>query len=261
MSSRILKPWVESCGASCSKRSRRIMKKPLMGSAISTFSSAPGDLGCQRAGTGALLVETVGAAALDIAAADHEFRLAALQQRDHLRQLRFVVLQIGVDDRRIGSARGQDALDAGARQAAPADPADATDPRNPSAPGARTTSQVPSGELSSTKTTSQGMPASVASSRRYSTVTLSRSLKVGTTTESCGKPAACDRASVPGWTGVIHDGQRISAAAGHAKAGLERRLGGDNRPKQAQKCQRPRTEGARTSGAAKLFMVVPAPEL
>ena len=48
----------------------------------------------------------------------------------------------------------------------------------------RTTSQVPSGELSSTNTTSQAMPANVASSRRYSVVTLSRSLKVGTMTES-----------------------------------------------------------------------------
>ena len=90
---------------------------------------APGNLGCQRACTGALLVEAVGAAALDIAAADHEFRLTALQQGDHLRQLRFVVLQIGVHDRRIGGARGKNALDAGARQAAPADPPDAAHSR------------------------------------------------------------------------------------------------------------------------------------
>ena len=62
----------------------------------------------------------------------------------------------------------------------------------------RTTSQVPSGELSSTNTTSQATPFSVASSRRYSTVTLSRSLKVGTTTESCGKPVACNGVSGPG---------------------------------------------------------------
>ena len=51
---------------------------------------------------------------------------------------------------------------------------------------ARTTSQVPSGELSSTNTTSQATLASVASSRRYSTVTLSRSLNVGTMTDSSG---------------------------------------------------------------------------
>ena len=103
------------------------MKKPLMGSAISTFSTRLGDFGGKRADAGALLVETVGAAAFDIAAADHEFRLAALQQRQHLRQLRLVVLQIGVDHRRIGRAGGQNALDAGAGQAAPPDPADAAD--------------------------------------------------------------------------------------------------------------------------------------
>ena len=51
---------------------------------------------------------------------------------------------------------------------------------------ARTTSEVPSGELSSTNTTSQATLTSVASSRRYSTVTLSRSLKVGTMTDSSG---------------------------------------------------------------------------
>ena len=51
----------------------------------------------------------------------------------------------------------------------------------------RTTSQVPSGVLSSTNTASQAMPASTASSRRYSTVTLSRSLKVGTTTDNSGR--------------------------------------------------------------------------
>src|SRR5262245_55210272 len=38
-----------------------------------------GDLGRERADAGALLVKAVGAAALDIAAPDHEFRLAALQ--------------------------------------------------------------------------------------------------------------------------------------------------------------------------------------
>ncbi len=98
-----------------------------MGSAISTFSTRLGDFGRERADAGAALVETVGAAALDIAAADHEFRRAALQQADHLRQLGLVVLQIGVDDRGIGRAGGEDALDAGARQAAPPDPADAAD--------------------------------------------------------------------------------------------------------------------------------------
>ncbi len=40
---------------------------------------ALGHFGRQLTGAGALLVETFGAAALDIAAADHEFGLAALQ--------------------------------------------------------------------------------------------------------------------------------------------------------------------------------------
>ena len=62
----------------------------------------------------------------------------------------------------------------------------------------RTTSQVPSGELSSTKMTSQALPASAVSSRRYSVVTLSRSLKVGTTTESAGVATACGGLSGPG---------------------------------------------------------------
>src|SRR5262249_11582484 len=60
--------------------------------------------------------------------------------------------------------------------------------------------------------------------------------------------------------GVIHERQRIAAAASTAKAG-EQHLSGENGPNEAPKCQRPRTEGARTSGAAKPFMVVPAPEL
>ena len=88
---------------------------------------ALGDFGGELAGACPLLVKTVGAAAFDIAAADHEIELAALQQRQHLRQLGFVMLQIGVDHRGTGRARGQDALDAGAGQAAPADPPDTAD--------------------------------------------------------------------------------------------------------------------------------------
>ena len=85
------------------------------------------DFGGERAGAGALLVKTVGAAAFDIAAADHEIGLAALQQRQHFRKLRLVMLQVGVDDRGKGRARCQNALDAGAGQAAPTDPPDAAD--------------------------------------------------------------------------------------------------------------------------------------
>src|SRR4029078_4632922 len=56
-----------------------------------------GDFGSERADTGAALVETVGAAALDIPAADHEFRLAAVQEPDYPRQLRFAIVPTVVD--------------------------------------------------------------------------------------------------------------------------------------------------------------------
>ena len=96
---------------------------------------ALGDFGRQLTGAGALLVETVGAAALDIAAADHEVEFATLQQLQHGRQLRLVMLQIGVDHGGARRARCQNALDAGAGQAAPSDPPDAADagilPRQP----------------------------------------------------------------------------------------------------------------------------------
>ena len=98
-----------------------------MGSAILTRSTRFATSVASCAGAGALLVETVGAAAFDIAAADHEIGLAALQQRQHLRQLRLVMLQVGVDHRGAGRAGGQNALDAGAGQAAPPDPPDAAD--------------------------------------------------------------------------------------------------------------------------------------
>src|SRR5271163_4933420 len=53
---------------------------------------------------------------------------------------------------------------------------------------------------------------------------------------------------------------RISqGAARQRQAGT--RWEGEIGPKQPQKCQRPRTTGARTSGAANYSVVVPAPEL
>jgi hypothetical protein len=86
------------------------------------------------------------------------------------------VLQVGIDDGGAGRARCQDALDAGAGQAAP--PIRLMQrTRESSRASARTTSQVPSGELSSTKMTSKAVPVSAVSSRRNSVVTLSRSLK------------------------------------------------------------------------------------
>src|SRR5205807_5263129 len=61
-------------------------------------------------------------------------------------------------------------------------------------PIARATAAVPSGELSSTNTTSQSTPASVCASLSTSSGILSRSLKVGTTTLNSG----ADRAARPG---------------------------------------------------------------
>jgi len=50
-----------------------------------------------------------------------------LQERQHLRQLRLVVLQVGIHHRRTGRAGCQDALDACAGEPSPADPANAAD--------------------------------------------------------------------------------------------------------------------------------------
>ncbi len=74
---------------------------------------ALGDFGGQRTCPGPLLVKAVGAAAFDIAAADHEIGLATLQQGQHDRQLRLVVLQVGIDDRSTRCARCQNAFDTG----------------------------------------------------------------------------------------------------------------------------------------------------
>jgi len=88
----------------------------------------------------------------------------------------------------------------------------------------RTTSQVPSGELSSTKMTSQAFPASAASSRRNSVVTLSRSLKVGTTTESCGVATACGGLSGPGLMASFmrqHISDRLRGSQGGVKVQIK----------------------------------------
>src|SRR4051794_39321570 len=65
--------------------------------------------------------------------------------------------------------------------------------------------------------TSHAIPASAASSLRNSAVTLSRSLKVGTTTDNCGMVVACDEDPCPGRIASFMR-QRISPGAGDAKA-------------------------------------------
>ena len=70
-----------------------------------------------------------------------------------------------------------------------------------SAPGAA----VPSGESSSTKITSHAMAGSTASSPLRSASTLSRSLKVGTITDSRGEVPGAGRPAGPG-EGRMADG-------------------------------------------------------
>src|SRR3954452_2278527 len=104
--------------------------------------------------------------------------------------------------------------------------------------------------------TSHAMPRSAASSLRNRAVTLSHSLKVGTTTDNSGVVAACDEVPCPGRMASFMR-QRISPGAGHAKArgAKDRPDKGKTGQKQVQKCQRPRTTGARTSGAANYSVV------
>jgi len=83
----------------------------------------------ESAGARPLLVETLGAAAGDIAAADQEIRMVGLQQFQHLGQLALIVLQVGINHCRAGCARCQNALDARTGQAPPSDPANAANTR------------------------------------------------------------------------------------------------------------------------------------
>ena len=188
------------------------------------LEGASGDLSCKLTGPCPLLVETVGAAALDIAAADHEFRLAAPQQLDHLRQLRFVMLQIGVDDSRIGAARGQNALDACTRQSAAPDPADTADagilPRQPPHhfPGSVRGIVIDKDHFPG-NAGQRGLQPPI---QHGDVVTLvegrHNDRKLRQTGLRRGFGARID--------GVIHDRQRISAAARHAKASFKNEVTG-----------------------------------
>ena len=124
-------------------------------------------------------------AAVDIAARDREIGLAA-QLRQHRGEQRLVVLQVGVHHGDVARLARQHALDAGAGEAAPADAADAAHarcrsrrsrarPRRCRRANCRRRTRLPSRR-----------PASVRASFSTSSGTLSRSLKVGTTTLSSG---------------------------------------------------------------------------
>src|SRR3954467_10945372 len=109
--------------------------------------------------------------------------------------------------------------------------------------------------------TSHAWPCSAASSLRNSAMTLSRSLKVGTTTDNCGV-TACDEVPCPGLMAAFMR-QRISPGAGDAKAervdeGLGRDKTGQKHPKNANDHE----QRARVHPALPYYsVVVPAPEL
>src|SRR3954451_9969473 len=110
--------------------------------------------------------------------------------------------------------------------------------------------------------TSHAMPISAVSSLRSRAVMLSRSLKVGTTTDNSGVVAACDEVPCPGRMASFMC-QRVSPGAGDAKA-TGRKTGpgqgktGQNRPKNANDHE----QQARVHPAQPYYsVVVPAPEL
>ena len=254
MSSRILKPCVESCGASCSKRSRADHEEAAHGIGDGNRERAPGDGSCKGAGARPAPVETVGAAAFDIAAADHELGLPALQQREHLRQLRLVMLQVGVHHGGIGRAGGEDAFDAGARQAAAADAADAAD----AAVLSRETAHHLPGAVRRIVVDEDHFPGDAGERGLELAIKLGHIVALvegGDDDRKRRQVGACLRRVSARSDGFIH---ARSVYPPHPAMPSCQKPGsaGPNAPKSAEKgpkCQRPRTTGARTSGAALLL--------
>src|SRR3954464_657429 len=110
--------------------------------------------------------------------------------------------------------------------------------------------------------TSQAMPLSAVSSLRNSALTLSRSLKVGTTTDNSGAVAPCDEVPCPGLMASFMR-QRISPGAGDAKAQrVEDRLKGFETGQKRPKNANDHEQRARVHPALPCYsVVVPAPEL
>ena len=130
MSSRILKPAGDRRGAISSKRSRRIMKKPLIGSLSDVPSTRWVIVVARRLIVPRLSPKDVRAAAFDVARGGDEIdALPSLKRREHLRQHGLVMLQIGIHHRDEGRAGRQHAFDAGAREAAASDAAEAAHAR------------------------------------------------------------------------------------------------------------------------------------
>ena len=83
------------------------------------------ELGRERARALALRRPVADAAAGDVTAADNDIAVPVAERGEHLRQDRFVVLQVGIHHRDIGRGGGEDAFDAGTGEAAAADALDA----------------------------------------------------------------------------------------------------------------------------------------
>ena len=92
-------------------------------------------------------------AAFGDARGHYQIERRLLQLGQHGRQDRFIVLQIGIHHRQVGSAAGQHAFDGGGSQAPPSDPL-STRTRGLACASARAAAAVPSAESSSTKSTS-----------------------------------------------------------------------------------------------------------
>jgi hypothetical protein len=230
------------------------MKKPLMGSLMATPSTR-----LATSVASALAVETVSAAAFDIAAADHEFRLPALQQRQHLRQLRFVVLQVGIHHGRERRAGGQNALNAGAGQPAPADPSQTSDP----AILPREIAHHVRGRVRGIVVDEDDLPGHPFQGRLELLVQLGDVVALvegGDDDRKRGETRALLRGFDARSDGFIHAAKRISAASGDAKPQCPRK--GCKIPQNGSKNANDHEQQARVHPAQPSHcVVVPAPEL
>src|SRR5215469_11501521 len=128
-STRILKPWPERRLAARSKAGRDIRKKIAHRIAEFGGDDNPGEASCNPADRDAMAIPLADPTAGRVAAADHYVEVLRLDGAEHLRQHRFVVLQVGIDDRQIRCAAREHAFDDRGSQAAAADALDAADAR------------------------------------------------------------------------------------------------------------------------------------
>ena len=206
MSSRILKPCVDSFGATSSKAWRRIMKKPLIGSlkvTPSTFCATTFDQRLIRLRP-ALKPEVC--LAVEIAAWPRPDRRRPCAAGRASGKQRFVVLQVGVHHRDIAAPGWSASLRCRRRQVRAGRSCGCSGHGGHVRPIARAAAAVPSGESSSAKMTSQSRPASTVRKRSTICATLWRSLNVGMTTVSSGAGwVAAPRAPASEMPGTMAD--------------------------------------------------------